>query len=329
MKNIIITSVVLGLLSICYPISAQVQNQSNLRNRLPRKAIINAAQRTLQDTISEPAKLLVCDPQTSSITIESYNSDDKKGFPYKITLDTLGITLEIFSKDLCIHSDFFKYKGTNFTKIQAKANASKLKRVKLHKDSLALSESITINFNTSTKSYFMLSCSEGMVNYSGDFVGFVKYVKSLIPEFNTIINSEYANPFDFKDGSVFINGGKSIWKSISKVKDILAIETDSIFQVVDMQESKIAIQAEIDYIDAQQLRLIKVNHQYNKKKKIDCFGFTYEDVVKSSIVPALIKTTNNGIATIEFNLEPTDVGIYCIYYAKRDLAVAFEIMKPK
>lgn len=324
MKNFNLKLLMIGFLLIFNPsLWAQVQNQVNLHNRLPRKTIISAAQRVLQDTTNDSNNALLCDHNTAFITIDVHKKSNEKGFPYMITADSLGIVLEIFSGTSCIHNEFFEYKGTNFDKIKAKANASNLKIEKLHKDSLTSTENITLNFNTKIKSYFSVMCSDGMINYSGDFQGFIDYVKSLIPNFNNIINSDYANPSDYIDGGIYINGVRDKWKTITEKKGLLLIKKDSVLYTVGKNESKLILKAKISPKEAQRLQFIETSHFY--KKKINYYGFSFEDIVKKSKYPTLVKTTNNGISTIEFSLDSINPGIYAIYDSNTNWAIIFEV----
>ena len=88
-----IFGIVLSLFSMT--VSAQNQ-QGTLQNRLPRKTIINAAQRTIQDSIKNTGSPLVCEPSTSSIIVRISSSNTEKDTPCLITVDPLGITIKIF-----------------------------------------------------------------------------------------------------------------------------------------------------------------------------------------------------------------------------------------
>lgn len=306
-----IFGIVLSLFSMT--VSAQNQ-QGTLQNRLPRKTIINAAQRTIQDSIKNTGSPLVCDLSTSSIIVRISSSNKEKDTPCLITVDTLGITLEIFLEENCVYNEFFKYKGTNFAKILAKANASKLKRTKKYKSPIDCKRDTTLSFNVSNKTYFEISNIDGMADYAGDFKGFIKYITTQIPKFEEIINSDFLNPADFKDNMALINGIKVHKQPVTEIDGVLTVNTDSInAQFPKKQISKIIIQLEISPSEAQQLKLVKVTHYYGRKKKIKYSGFTYEDIVKNSILPSSVKVSYNGIVTIEFKNEEINAGIYSVY----------------
>ena len=316
--------IVLSLFSMT--ISAQNQ-QGTLQNRLSRKTIINAAQRTIQDSIKNAGTPLVCELSTSSIIVRISSPNKEKDTPCLITADTLGITLEFFSGENCIYNEFFKYKGTNFAKILAKANASKLKRTKEYKSPIDCKRDTTLSFNVSNKTYFEVSNINGVADYAGDFKGFIKYITTQIPKFEDIINSEFLNPADFKDNMALINGIKVHKQSVTEIDGVLTVNTDSInAQFPKKHILKIIIQLEISPSEAQQLRLVKINHYYGRKKKIKYSGFTYEDIVKNSILPSSVKVSYNGIAEIVFDGQNLDNGIYAIYNPIVNNIVYFEVI---
>lgn len=325
-RNFILKIVIAGFsLILNSTLWAQSHNSVNLHNRLPRKTIINAAQRVLQNTINDSTNVLLCDHNTAFITIDVHSASNEKGFPYMITVDSLGILLEIFSGTSCIYNEFFEYKGTNFNKIKALANSANLKLAELHKDSLATTENITLNFNTKIQSYFSVMCSDGMINYSGNFHGFIDYIKSLIPNFNEIINSDYEDPSDYTDGSVYINGVQDKWRTITEDKGILLLKVDSILYTADKNEPKLVLKTKISSKEAEHLQFIETQHFNKKRKKLNYYGFSYEDIVKKSKYATLVKTTNNGITTIEFSLDSITPGVYAIYNSNTNWAIIVEV----
>lgn len=254
------------------------------------------------------------------------SSNKKEESPCLITVDTLGITLEVFSGENRVYYEFFEYKETNFAKILAKAKASKLKRTKEYKSPIDCKRDTTLSFNVSNKTYFEISNIDGVAVYAGDFKGFIKYITIQIPKFEEIINSEFLNPADFEDNMALVNGIKVHKQPTTEIDGVLTVNTDSInAQFSKKQISKIIIQVEISPSEAQQLRLVKVNHYYGRKKKIKYSGFTYEDIVKKSILPSSVKVSYNGIAEIVFDGQNLDNGFYAIYNPIVNNIVYFEI----
>ena len=323
----IICSYVFCIVFFLCGMTVNAQNQQGtLQNRLPRKTIIHAAQRTIQDSIKNMGTPLICEPSTSSIVVRISSSNKKKESPRLITVDTLGITLEVFSGENRVYYESFEYKETNFAKILAKAKASKLKRTKEYKSPIDCKRDTTLSFNVSNKTYFEISNIDGVAVYAGDFKGFIKYITTQIPKFEEIINSEFLNPADFEDNMALINGIKVHKQPTTEIDGVLTVNTDSInAQFSKKQISKIIIQLEISPSEAQQQRLVKVNHYYGRKKKIKYSGFTYEDIVKNSILPSSVKVSYNGIAEIVFDGQNLDNGIYAIYNPIVNNIVYFEI----
>lgn len=324
----IICSYVFCIVFFLYGMTVNAQNQQGtLQNRLPRKTIIHAAQRTIQDSIKNMGTPLICEPSTSSIVVRISSSNKKKESPCLITVDTLGITLEIFSRENRVYYEFFEYKETNFAKILAKANASKFKKTKEHQSLIDCKRDITLSFNAHNSIYFELSNIGGIADYTGDFKGFIKYVIAQIPEFEGIINSEFLNPLDFKNDMALINGIRVSKRQVYEIDGVLTVNTDSInAQFPKKKISKIIIQLEITPSEAQQLRLIKVNHYYGRKKKIKYSGFTYEDIVKNSILPLSVKVSYNGITTIEFACQGIDASMYSIYSSTSNTCYTLQII---
>ncbi len=315
-QKIFLASIILMMALISMPTSGQTQ----LKNKLPKKAIIDATQQALQDTTSIHA-ILVGANNIISITIEGNTSEDNTT-QYVLTLDSLGITLEVLYANNIIYNEFFKYSAANFNKVIAYAEAMKLKSSELHRDTIASEQITTINFNLSSKKSLSLHNKLGMADYEGNFSGFVTYAQSLVPDFNSIINAEYLNPTDFIDDAVYINGFKTHEAQTKESKKVITVPIDTCLIIPKDVTEKIVYQLEISEDEAKLLKLIKVEKNKNKNKNV---RFTYKDVTKNSIPYTAINLDNNGIATIEYDTTPLNKGVYCIYNPSKSKALIFYI----
>ena len=166
---------------------------SQVRNKLPKKALLGAVSNALQDTTGSKIKPFRCKPNTSSITVRVTNLSLPEERPYLITADSLGVTLEIFRGDEHVFNEFYEYRGSNFNKIIAKANSAKLKKVKQHGFLLSGGNSTTLSFNNKKGAYFSLSDNSGLMDYEGDFDGIITEITRQIPNFQDIICKDYSN----------------------------------------------------------------------------------------------------------------------------------------
>lgn len=173
--------------------------QAQVNNRLPRKVIIDAMNNALQDSARTTIKPFVCKPNTTSITICVNNFSDIEDNPYIITVDSLGITLEIFKNEEHILNEFYEYRGSNFSKILAKSNSAKLKKVKPHGIVLDGGTTTLLSFNNDKGVYFTISDESGIRNYEGDFDGVITEIIRQIPNFQAIVCKKYDIPTQEED----------------------------------------------------------------------------------------------------------------------------------
>ena len=180
------------ILAILLFMAYSVYSVAQVNNRLPRKAIINAMQNALQDTTVASIKPFVCKANTTTITIRVTNESVQEERPYLITVDSLGIVLEIFRGDEHVFSEFYQYRGCNFDKIKAKVQAAKLKKVKPYGEMLGGGNTTVLSFHNDNGVYFELSDESGVMNYDGDFDGVITEITRQIPHFQAIICKDYS-----------------------------------------------------------------------------------------------------------------------------------------
>ncbi|MGM9846595.1 MAG: hypothetical protein ACI31F_01450 [Muribaculaceae bacterium] len=182
MKKLLNILAVLTLVSVF-----AVPCHAEIKNRLPKKKIVSAIQAIKQDSTATLNKPFECLPGTTSITVESACPSVLEDRPYTITVDSLGITLEIFNSAGQVYNKFFRYKGCNFEKIMAKVDSAKLKKVKKHGELLTGGTNVYLSFYNKKEKYFAVSNENGEMNYEGDFDGIIEEIKGQIPDFDSII----------------------------------------------------------------------------------------------------------------------------------------------
>ncbi len=305
-------------------VAISFQGIAQVSNRLPRKTIINAMQNALQDTTVSHIKPFVCKQNTTAITIQVSNATVPEERPYLITVDSLGVMLEIFRGEEHVFSEFYQYHGCNFDKIKAKVQAAKLKKVKPYGETLCGGNTTKLSFHNENGVYFELSDDSGLMNYDGDFDGVITEITGQIPHFKAIICKEYS------PSSTFYLNPKEV-----KVENEVFVFTDMVckagYLIPDMQTNKtITIIGSnpltVEWLESDQveLKLLKLKECREKKKSDIFLGITYEDIVRFSI-PAISVNNNYGTIVKAFNNEVLTNGMYVLYNAATNKAIVFEL----
>lgn len=312
--------ILFAVISLVLPMGANAQ----INGRLPRKTIIGAMQNAMQDSTGASLKPFVCKPNTVSITIEVTNLSLPEERPYTITADSLGVTLEIFRGNEHVYNEFFQYRGSNFARIKAKVTSAKLKKVKVHGETLEGGNSTVLSFNNRKGAYFRLSDNSGRMDYEGDFDGVITEITRQIPNFQAIICKDYGEsaPVVTKD-EIKLNG--QIYKQITlaEISGVMALpEESSPDEIVLTDENPELV---INFLnDKHYMKLIKMRKFKGKKKKKEFYGITYEDVVKNAIEPTS-ETTSSGVTTLKFNLSNADNTYYVLYDNDSNKAIVLKI----
>lgn len=300
------------------------ETTAQVRNRLPRKAIIGAMQNALQDTTGASLKPFVCKPRTSSITVQVNCESKPEERPYLITADSLGVTLEIFRGEEHVFNEFFRYRGSNFTKILAKANSAKLKKVKNHGESIDGGLTTVLSFNNAKGAYFSLSDNAGIMNYEGDFDGVITEITRQIPNFQAIICKDYNKPIELKDGEIKLNAKDIELVPLAEVGTVLSVGDEKVLPIFSCPDSTFTSDLIWKETDKRVIKLIPAKQYKPKKGKKVFWGVSYEDIVKNGIVP-VSTTTSDGIVKTKYSFTPENKKVYILYDSNSNTAYPFII----
>lgn len=312
--------ILFAVISLVLPVCANAQ----INGRLPRKTIIGAMQNAMQDSTGSSLKPFVCKPNTVSITIEVTNLSLPEERSFTITADSLGVTLEIFIGNEHVYNEFFQYRGGNFARTKAKVSSAKLKKVKVHGETLDGGNTTTLSFNNSKGAYFRLSDNSGRMDYEGDFDGVITEITRQIPDFQAIICKDYGepSPTNTKD-EIKLNTQVYSPITLAEISGVMTLP-EGIFpdEIVLSEENPELV---IDFLqDKHDLKLIKMRKVKGKKKKKEFYGITYEDVVKNAVEPTS-EAASSGVTTLKFKLSTADNAYYVLYDNDSNKAIVLKI----
>lgn len=307
-----------------FTLSMSIKAQQ-VHNRLPRKAIIGAMHNAMQDSTGATLKPFECRRNTTSITIEVTNLSLPEERPYIITVDSLGVTLEIFRGDEHVFNEFFHYHGSNFNRIKAKVKSAKLKKVKSHGESLEGGNTTVLNFNNRKGTYFRLSDKSGIMDYEGDFDGVITEITRQIPNFQAIICKDYglATSTEIKD-EILLNNQICTMIKPTEVSGVLTFGEVKECNIITLTKENPGFS--ISFLeDKHELKLIKMRKFRGKKKKKEFYGITFENVVKNTFAPES-KSSLAGVTTIKYILSDLSDSFYVLYDSRTNEGYIFRVI---
>lgn len=293
-----------------------------LKNKLPRKTVLGALHQAMDSTA---VQTFVCARNTTSISVEVANGSIQDDKPYLITLDSLGITLEVYQDGETGYNEFYQYKGTNFRKVLAKLNSAKLKE---QTDSTAVplcgAGVVTLKISSPKGVYQTFTDESGVLNCTGDFFGVISYIKSLIPNLDEILSDDYRVDPVLIENELLINNNSSKFEPSADNKGVISVPYPTNVPSVLLSDNvDVKIQLNID--DPKQLRLIKLSHYAGKKKKTKLLGFTYKDLATQGSFFDTVYKGKTGVVTLDYTIDNPTAGFYGIYnVVSGDIAI-FEI----
>lgn len=170
-----------------------------------------------------------------------------------------------------------------------------------------------------TNDYLLIQLDNG-TTMSLNLADIIEYRKEKNPAYKPVTDIELA------DGEVAINRNIGTFISTEEVSGIVTINTDSLKITIPSNiPQSITAEFNMDNVEAQQLKLIRIRKYQDKKGKSTYYGFTFEDMVKSTILPKSVETSVNGISKLEYILPNGDFGIYGIYNPLTNKIIIFEI----
>lgn len=149
-----------------------------------------------------------------------------------------------------------------------------------------------------------------------------------VAEYRREPNPNYDPVYDIllREGEIVINREEVVRQTATERNSLICIAADSCKTVIakTAPETQIVLEAHFNSeLMSQYIKLIKVTQLADKKKKSSCYGFTFEDLVKSAIPPTDIVTSINNTTKIVYMVK--DAGLYTIYDPQTKMAIPLRI----
>lgn len=170
-----------------------------------------------------------------------------------------------------------------------------------------------------TNDYLLIQLDNG-TTMSLNLAEIVEYRKEKNPSYNPVTDIELG------DGEASINRNISTLISTKEISGIVTVDTDSLkISIPSGLHQSITAEFNMDNSKAQQLKLIRIKKYQDKKGKNIYYGFTFEDMVKSAILPKSVETSVNGISKLEYTLPNGGFDIYGVYNPLTNKIIIFKI----
>lgn len=170
-----------------------------------------------------------------------------------------------------------------------------------------------------TNDYLLIQLDNG-TTMSLNLADIIEYRKEKNPAYKPVTDIELA------EGEAAINRNIDMLISTKEVSGIVTVDADSLKITIPSNITQsITAEFNMDNAKAQQLKLIRIRKYQDKKGKSTYYGFTFEDMVKSTILPKSVETSVNGISKLEYILPNGAFGIYGIYNPLTNKIIIFEI----
>jgi hypothetical protein len=141
-------------------------------------------------------------------------------------------------------------------------------------------------------------------------------------------NPKYAPLTDIilNQGEYVINRINATVQEPKDADNLITINTDSLNIAIPKGSLKTTISLESKFdnaLQSQQFKLIRAHKYQAKKTKEYFYAFTYEDLVKTALLPIKSETSVNGTTKLDFDVFST--GIYVFYNPITNEAIPFRI----
>lgn len=174
-----------------------------------------------------------------------------------------------------------------------------------------------------TNDYLLIQLESGST-MSINLADIVEYRKERNPKYKPITD------IVLEEGQAAINRNIVSLFPTKEIAGIVTIDMDSLKLNISSENPQIIFaEFQMDNAKAQQLKLIKIRKYYDKKAKSNYYGFTFEDMVKNSILPKSVETSINGISKIEYAVPTGATGIYGVYVPLTNKVAIFKIATPE
>lgn len=151
-----------------------------------------------------------------------------------------------------------------------------------------------------------------------------------VQEFRKEENKKYAPKYDIllNENELVVNRMQTNSLEVKEEDSFILLPSDSCLAIVEKKSSETDVIVETRLGDASQnptLDIVKVStlEKGKGRKKETCYGFTFEDIVKTNIKPIKVETSVN--ATTRFEYKIREEGLYVIYFSKEKKVIPFRI----
>lgn len=111
---------------------------------------------------------------------------------------------------------------------------------------------------------------------------------------------------------------------------VLYVPIDSLNICLNREHNqRISAEFSVDNSSAHQFRLVKLMKYVDKKAKKEYYGFTYESLHKSGLIPSEVATTVNGVSGMVFTIPSPTSGYYIVFDPISNKALPFKIEDAK
>lgn len=163
-----------------------------------------------------------------------------------------------------------------------------------------------------TNDYLLIETKSGEIE-SVSLTDVVEYCKEINEDYKPIYE------IDLKANELAVNGVVASFVKLQSNSGILTFKMDQ----KDIKPCKLTatptntqllkIDSSIDATTLQQFKVLKAQTYKNKKTKEIHYGFSYEDIVKSNILPKNTEVSVNKITHAEYELTAKKGEVFCIY----------------
>ena len=151
-----------------------------------------------------------------------------------------------------------------------------------------------------------------------------------VQEFRKEENKKYAPKYDIllNENELVVNRMQTNSLEVKEEGSFILLPSDSCLAIVEKKSPETDVIVETRLGDASQnptLDIVKVStlEKGKGRKKETCYGFTFEDIVKTNIKPIKVETSVN--ATTRFEYKIREEGLYVIYFSKEKKVIPFRI----
>ncbi len=170
-----------------------------------------------------------------------------------------------------------------------------------------------------TNDYLLIQLENGS-SMSLNLADIVEYRKEKNPNYKPLTD------IVLEEGQGAINRNIASLLSTKELSGIVTVDTDSLkINLSQSNPQTITAEFHMDNAKAQQLKLIRVRKYQDKKAKTSYYGFTFEDMVKNTILPKSVETSVNGISKIEYIIPTGATGLYGVYDPLTNNIIIFKI----